>query len=673
MAVAGLAFTSAAYGAYAWTALVRLGGLDDALRFGVGVAILALLWLAAHRKPQTITLWLLVCLPLFGNHPGGRYMEFINLPLAASAGGLIAKAKRDRRTAPAGAIWAFAQVTVVTALVAFIPTLPRLTVRAAQINDPLLFVAAALTAAEDDLLYSVSSLVLLMLAVVWAYALCWSRAATELSRSIYRLLTSVLFTTAMVGVLDYAGLTSLGPAYLRALDPRAVHLVGLQSIFWHPAWFAWYFVITFAIALGWCASVRGPTQWLLYCGLALSYGCFFLNTQRGGLVTIHVVLFLFAWHRLRGTAPTRSSRWVIAALVPLLILAVVALSVPAWREALTRANLISVERTLNSAAEIFGSSGEVPRPASERSRLWRAAALMWLSAPVFGIGEGSFAWRFHDFAPVGSSLDTPSYGDAHNQFLQVLATRGAVGAAVYLGLLIVVARALLHRWRDPLAAPDVTGLILALAAFVTYSFVSALFYLQSVQVLFWLVVALAANLAPQAPAPRRTRSIIAVGGLTCAAVQWSMTQPLFADASILRALEPRGFYPVEYTPQGAPMRWSSALGVLCLAPWTERVQLRFAVVDPRVAELPRIVTLQMNGVDLDRFAISTTDVATRTVVLANPLVAGHTGTRFDDCAPQSRRLHVSVDRTWSPADTGFGSDPRRLGVLVFEPTYLPVH
>ena len=115
--------------------------------------------------------------------------------------------------------------------------------------------------------------------------------------------------------------------------------------------------------------------------------------------------------------------------VSILILAVAALSAPDGRDMLRRAQLISIERTVDTAAAMFEPHGEAQRPLSERSRLWRIAVQMWLAAPAFGVGEGSFAWRFHDFAPVGSRLDTASYGDAHNQFLQVLATRGTRGAS----------------------------------------------------------------------------------------------------------------------------------------------------------------------------------------------------------------------------------------------------
>jgi hypothetical protein len=45
-------------------------------------------------------------------------------------------------------------------------------------------------------------------------------------------------------------------------------------------------------------------------------------------------------------------------------------------------------------------------------------------------------------------------------------------------------------------------------------------------------------------------------------------------------------------------------------------------------------------------------------------------TSFGECTPESLRLSLAVDRTWSPADVGVNADPRHLGVLIFEPTTL---
>ena len=203
IAATGVALTG--YGAYGCAALVRIGALDDRVRLVAGLSALAVLWLAAQRKPFAITFALLTILPLFGNHPGGRYMECVNLPLAASAAGLIAVARRGQHPAPDGPIWRMALLYLLAAIIAVVPTLPWLAVRAVQINNPMLFVTEALTAPEDDALYSISSLVLLALAVTWAFALSWAGTAHRFTLKTYRVLTIGLFAATAIGIADCFG------------------------------------------------------------------------------------------------------------------------------------------------------------------------------------------------------------------------------------------------------------------------------------------------------------------------------------------------------------------------------------------------------------------------------------------------------------------------------------
>jgi O-antigen ligase len=669
--MAALAITFTGYAAYGCAALVRIGAFDRRFLLVGGLSALAILWFVAYKKPLAIMFLLLAILPLFGNHPGGRYMELVNLPLAASAAGLVAAARREQRPVPGGPVWRMALLYLLTAMIAVVPTLPGIAVRAVEINSPMLFVVEALTAPEDNVLYSLSSLVLVTLAATWAFAVSWAGVADRFIEKTYRVLTIVLFYVTGIGISDLFGLTSVGRTYVYIIDPRSFHFVGLQSIFWHPGWFGWYFVVVFGMAVGlWTMRPRGD-RLALGSGVLLCYVAFFLNPERGGLIAVHVMLLLFAWYLIRRTEkPRRLGQRLMAVALPALIVAAVLFGTPAGRS-IVRGRLLSLERTVNSAMELFQSDAASNVVASERLKLWSAATRMWLRAPVFGVGEGSFAWRFRDYVPAGSLLDTPTHADAHSEWFQVLATRGIAGAIAYVLLLLAVGRALWVRWRDPETGLGVTGLILAFAGFVTYSFVYALFYLQPIQLLFWLIAAFSAapTTAGGHTSPRLTRGV-AVGCAIALGIQLAVARPAFANLSETLAHQPQGFYPVEVGPEGAHKRWSSASGVLCLSPGAVRVQLRFEAVDPRVTTLPRTVTFALDGRNVDRFEIDTTDVVVRSLELPAPYSASKARPPFGECVAESRRLLISVNRTWSPADIGFNADPRHLGVLVFEPIYV---
>jgi O-antigen ligase/polysaccharide polymerase Wzy-like membrane protein len=410
---------------------------------------------------------------------------------------------------------------------------------------------------------------------------------------------------------------------------------------------------------------------MLGSGLVLCYLFFFLNPERAGLAAVHVVLLLFAWDAIRrAQEPRRLRRRLIAVAASISILAAVALSTPAGRSAVARANLLSLERSVNTAKTFLRSDADATFKASERWKLWSAAVRMWASAQAFGVGEGSFAWRFHDFVPAGSALDTPTYADAHSTWFQLLATRGIAGAAAYIALLLAVAQALRARWHDRVTGSSVAGPVLALAAFVTYSFVYSMFYLQPIQVLFWFIVAVAASQTPPRSRTSGRFALNAAAGCAIAlAVQVALAWPLFAELPATLARRPRGFYPIEIGPEGAQKRWSSSSGVLCLNAGAHGVQLRFEAVDPRVARLPRTVTLTLNGREVDRFEIVAPDVVTRNLELPAPHGRSDVITPFGECTTESRRLQVSVTRIWSPSDVGVNADPRHLGVLVFEPIY----
>jgi hypothetical protein len=223
------------------------------------------------------------------------------------------------------------------------------------------------------------------------------------------------------------------------------------------------------------------------------------------------------------------------------------------------------------------------------------------------------------------------------------------------------------------------GFALALAGFLVYSTVQGMFYLQAIQILFWLIVsASAVGLRATAPAVvavpvRRLRPapVAAAAVVATGAIQAVVAAPLFERAEDTIARQPRGFYQAE--PGDPGWRWSTGEGTLCLHPEGTEMELRVAAGDPRPAEYPRTVTIRLDDVVVDRFLVPGPGVISRDLDLPPAAVSSAPTAVFGECAGAAGevRLTVEVDQTWSPLAEGLGTDPRTLGVQLFEPTYRP--
>lgn len=661
------------YGAYAFAAIARAGLLDRPVPLAMAALALACLWILAQRRPMPMALLCLIALPLFGNHPGGRLMELVNLPLAATAVGMVRQARRWDRPPPSGPIWLAAALYVACALVAIVPSIPGIMVRAAQLNHWPTTAMEALTAPEDNPLYAVSSLAGVTLAAAWAAALAW-RGQRFLASSIPALVYT-FFIVVAIGILDYHGVIDVA-RYFYWVDPRKPDLSGFQSIFWNPGWFAWYFTMAFALGLGYLWRAKGVERIIVGALLAIAYVYFFRNPQRGGLIAVHVCLAVAA----AVLFVTGGERSRFRRLMPLAAAALIAAVTGAYAVGVIPRELGSSLFRLVEVPEETATSNTV------RARLWRVALDMSGDAPVFGIGEGSFGWRFEEYAPPGTSLYTPLHGDAHNTWLQLLATRGIAGVASLLLLISAVGLALRRAWREPdetgQAVPldvhrgAVIGVGLSLIGFLVYSTVQAMFYLQSIQILFWFLVAAASISAgpPRTPAPwRLPRAAVVALIVVALIVQGVIAAPLLERAVDAIAREPRGVYPVERSAsEPAAWRWTTGDAAICLAPAGPVMRLTLSTADPRLDEYPRDITLKIDGQVVDMFSVPGPEGVVRTVMLPpGPRLSEPSG-EFGQCThrPGELRLTVEVDRRWSPLTAGLGDDPRTLGVQIFEPEYV---
>ena len=658
---------------------VLLAGLSGALLAAYLLAVTLRLDLSRERLPALMGLlcWTLLvtvvprhasysaflALPLFGNHPGGALMELLNLMLAATTFGLVLRAWRGRRVPPGGSLWTAAVLVLLSAALALLRSLPEAIVRAAQIDSVPSFVTQALTAAETVPLYSVASFVGLLVVVTWAYALSWAGPDLDFARNALRYLALGLFASMAVGILGFHGRIDIPAGLLSRIDPNGAFLEGFQSLFWNPGWFALYFTMAFALVLGLLWLEHGRLRAGVALGLVVSYGYFLANRQRGGFLALHAVLLAAL---VVAPLPQWSRR---ARLLAVALLAGTALA--------ATAAVVEGSRWFLALQRLLGSTGDI-----HRWTLWKVALQMWRSSPLFGVGEGAFGWRYRDFLSEESARDIGVFiGDAHNTWLQLLATRGVLGLATFLVLLVTLGRAAVvaARSRGPERGVGL-GLVFALVAFVVYANVQWMFYLQSVQALFFMMVVLASAVAPRdgagTPISRSLRSMLGIAAVAVVALQVVGSRPHYVRAAADVARQPRGFYGPARWPRGGELfRWSSKKGTLWLYPSGPVMTLQVLTTDPRAAARPVTVTFSVEGRLLDRFDLRRGSTL-RSVFLPESYRyrPPPSPPAFGELLPgrAALPLTVEVSRLWTPSLMG-SLDGRFFGVAVFAPTFRAAH
>jgi O-antigen ligase len=143
-------------------------------------------------------------------------------------------------------------------------------------------------------------------------------------------------------------------------------------------------------------------------------------------------------------------------------------------------------------------SGDEPL-APPRSDLWRAAASMVLERPVLGVGPGTFRLRYGPYLGLAAWDERAS---ANNLFLELAATTGVVGLALFLIVVVLAAAPLLALLAKRVARVEralpanrewLAGafILAALAAFIGHGFVDYFFAINSINGLWAATLALA--------------------------------------------------------------------------------------------------------------------------------------------------------------------------------------
>ena len=248
------------------------------------------------------------------------------------------------------------------------------------------------------------------------------------------------------------------------------------STFVNRNFFAEYLVCTLPFSVWVLATARGPDPIALR-ALLLGVNLFALMTTgtRSALLALVLLALLLPVILYRYRVPLGLSVWTRkegALGLGILLATVVGLgSLPTGNAKIIaeKKGYTAMERTVFRLATLSGSEEFKAGSGSIRLLMWRATGRMILDRPLSGVGAGAWEVEIPRYQAAGSQLETDFY--AHNEYLQLLAEYGGVGALFLITLLGYLGISAWLTWRMD-THPDAPFRAIALASLLALLLVS---------------------------------------------------------------------------------------------------------------------------------------------------------------------------------------------------------
>lgn len=416
---------------------------------------------------------IILCLsPLFGNHPGGKYLEIFELlMLLWSAIAMYKTSAQSSGFFIKGLEWAF----VFSGLLSLCAN-PYLLLDIFNYYMNPYFI---MSARESQSLYVLKMLITTFLCICISCILF--RLLKQIGIDLVIKISKIIFF--ITAVLLLSGLIEIAfPAFRETLDKclifidNYIDIIGphpilpfltkimparsIQSVFWNRGWFAIYLVATFPFVLliihKKIVTVRKSNQIMIFIVLIIASIVYFsLIGARGAFIAVFSCFFSYGFFLFFGNL---NLRWLKKAIPFVLVLIIII--IPAMT------NL-----------QMFGKED------INRAELFSRGILVGKANLFFGGGIEGYGW--HNMAYLPSICGTNIHGSTHNQVLQVFSGQGIFGLIIYLLVIFFTLRNLLNAIenRQSLAIPVFAGFI----GILIYSSFQEWFYLRPVQLLWWLI------------------------------------------------------------------------------------------------------------------------------------------------------------------------------------------
>lgn len=470
-------------------------------------------------KPVWALSALMVLLPVLGNRPTTEQFHLLLMMSAAVNLTLAIKHLRTKRSSVDDSVQkaVFAHPLMLMALIYFLASVASLT--SLPWKQLLLEYQAAggpglkltpyqlryfLSLNETSYAYSILTVLLTQQAILLAFFVhVYVQKAGRHARVFCVSLAAGLVLTLFAGVLDFYHLINLES--VRPLDPNINPgriQVRLQSFLGHSGWLAEYIVLTIPYAL--ILLFKGRTRLrlsLLIFMLMLGVYVTALTFQRGGWITFAVTLLLVCFSIFLAHSNVDGAQGfaqIKAASLKAVSLFVLILVVPL-------AVLYGVNRAESGAQNGRGNELYTQRlveikNVSERTVFFKAGYRLGLLHPFLGGGSEGFGFLYkkefldpegryvNDPIPLGTLSST-----AHNVYMQTFSGKGLWGLVLLLlPVLSMIASGIGLLKREDVTAEQRLIILLSICAacaFLIYGNMQEFFYIQSLQYIFFITLA----------------------------------------------------------------------------------------------------------------------------------------------------------------------------------------
>ncbi|NNE66914.1 MAG: O-antigen ligase family protein [Pyrinomonadaceae bacterium] len=323
------------------------------------------------------------------------------------------------------------------------------------------------TISYDPFATKVAALHFVALFAFLAFALAFINRSSRL-RSIVRLVTVFGFLYAFFGILQMV----LSPTKIYGIYSSEFAKPFGSFVNRHN--FAAYMEMTMAIPLGLYLSgaVQKDKKLLYLTAVGVMGVALVLSGSRGGLVSVvaGVAFLMFIAYGRSGR-----KRMVVRVIAAAAVAGAIAIG----------AILIGGETSFTRIAETAASKDIT----TNRSEIWASSAKVVRDNFVFGVGMGAFGVAYAGYDRF-NGLERVE--QAHNDYLEVLANTGLVGAFIGICFVFFVFRSGLRavRSRDPLIRGASAGALSGIFAVLVHSLFDFVLHTTAVSVLFLTLVAI---------------------------------------------------------------------------------------------------------------------------------------------------------------------------------------